>query len=215
MGGFRKGEGFRSMVIVPPKGMKVSSGPLKSHIATWKMKHLLTKTRASPSRVVGNLRRPPKTCHSLSESWENGDSEDVFHYAGKIRPFLKFQYLHNIRNYFFWPDLRRLPSQQTPNIRCVLVANMLESNPVVQNISEIHLRLHKLRLHKLRCIPILTRLTFPLPRPLHSSRVRLGLPYTAESQNSPLVTSGRLERPRSARVSGYIWASGDVPMGHR
>ena len=100
---------------------------------------------------IGNLRRPPKTCHSSSESWENGDSEDVIRCAGKIRPFLKFQYLHNIRNYFFWPDLRRLPSQQTPNIWYVLVANMLESNPVVRNISEIHLRLHKLR-----CIPILT-----------------------------------------------------------
>ena len=92
------------------------------------------------SRVVGNLRRPPMTCHSSSESWENGDSEYVIRYAGKIRPFLKFQYLHNIRNYFFWPDLRRLPSQQTPNIWYVLVANMLESNPVVRNISEIHLR---------------------------------------------------------------------------
>ena len=103
------------------------------------------------ARVVGNLRRPPKTCHSSSESWENGDSEDVIRYAGKIRPFLKFQYLHNIRNYFFWLDLRRLPSQQMPNIWYVLVANMLESNPVVRNISEIHLRLHKLR-----CIPILT-----------------------------------------------------------
>ena len=103
------------------------------------------------TRVVGNLRRPPKTCHSSSESWENGDSEYVTRYAGKIRPFLKFQYLCNIRNYFFWPDLRRLPSQQTPNIWYVLVANMLESNPVVRNIIKIHLRLHKLR-----CIPILT-----------------------------------------------------------
>ena len=103
------------------------------------------------TRVVGNLRRPPKTCHSSSESWENGDSEYVIRYAGKIRPFLKFQYLYNIRNYFLWPHLRRLPSQQTPNIWCVLVANMLESNPAVRNISEIHLRLHKLR-----CIPILT-----------------------------------------------------------
>ena len=103
------------------------------------------------ARVVGNLRRPPKTCHSSSESWENGDSEYVIRYAGKIRPFLKCQYLNNIRNYFFWPDLRRLPSQQAPNIWYVLVANMLESNPVVRNISEIHLLLHKLR-----CIPILT-----------------------------------------------------------
>ena len=102
-------------------------------------------------RVVGNLRRPPKTCHSSSESWENGDSKYVIRYAGKIRPFLKFQYLYNIPNYFFWPDLRRLPSQQAPNISYVLVANMLESNPVVRNISELHLRLHKLR-----CIPILT-----------------------------------------------------------
>ena len=105
----------------------------------------------SYTRVVGNLRRPPKTCHSSSESWENCDSEYVIRYAGKICPFLKFQYLYNIRNYFFWPDLRRLPSQQMPNIWYVLVANMLESNPVVRNISEIHLRLHKLR-----CIPILT-----------------------------------------------------------
>ena len=104
-----------------------------------------------PSRVVGNLRWPPKTCHSSSESWEYGDSEYVIRYAGKIRPFLKFQYLCNTRNYFFWSDLRRLPSHQTPNIWYVLVANMLESNPVVRNISEIHLRLHKLR-----CIPILT-----------------------------------------------------------
>ena len=100
---------------------------------------------------VGNLRRPPKTCHSSCESWENGDSEYVIRYAGKIRPFFKYQYLYNIRNYFFWPDLWRLPSQQTPNIWYVLVANMLERNPVVRNISEIHLRLHKLR-----CIPILT-----------------------------------------------------------
>ena len=107
--------------------------------------------QCSWARVVGNLRRPPKTCHSPSESWENGDSEYVIRYAGKIRPFLKFQCLHNIRIYFFWPDLRRLPSQQTPNIWYVLVADMLESNPVVRNISEIHLRLHKLR-----CIPILT-----------------------------------------------------------
>ena len=38
------------------------------------------------ARVVGNLRRPPKTCHSSSESWKNGDSEYVIHYAGKIRP---------------------------------------------------------------------------------------------------------------------------------
>ena len=52
------------------------------------------------TRVVGNLRRPPKTCHSSSESWENGDSEYVIRYAGKIRPFLKFQYLHNSRNNF-------------------------------------------------------------------------------------------------------------------
>ena len=106
---------------------------------------------ASPTRVVGKLRRPPKTCHSSSESWENGDFEYVICYAGKIRPFVKFKYFYYIRNYFFWPDLRRLPSQQTPNIWYVLVANMLESNPVVRNISEIHLRLHKLR-----CIPILT-----------------------------------------------------------
>ena len=107
--------------------------------------------RRRRARVVGNLRRPPKTCHSSSESWENGDSEYVIRYVGKIRPFLKFQYLYNIRNYFLWPHLRRLPSQQTPNIWYVLVANMLESNPPVRNISEIHLRLHKLR-----CIPILT-----------------------------------------------------------
>ena len=70
---------------------------------------------------------------------------------GKSVLFLKFQYFNDIRNYFFWPDSRRLPSQQTPNIWYVLVANMLESNPVVRNISEIHLRLHKLP-----CIPILT-----------------------------------------------------------
>ena len=38
----------------------------------------------------GNLRRPPKTCHSPSESWENGDSEYVIRYAGKIRPFYNF-----------------------------------------------------------------------------------------------------------------------------
>ena len=44
----------------------------------------------------------PKTCHSSSESWENGDSEYVIRYAGKIRPFLKFQYLYNIWNYFFF-----------------------------------------------------------------------------------------------------------------
>ena len=106
---------------------------------------------SSSARVVGNLRRPPKTCHSSSESWENGDSQYVIRYAGKIRPFLKFEYLCNTRNYFFWPDLRRLPSHQTPNIWYVLVANMLESNPVARNISEIHLRLHQLR-----CIPILT-----------------------------------------------------------
>ena len=55
---------------------------------------------ASIARVVGNLRRPPKTCHSSSESWENGDSEYVIRYAWKIRPFSKFQYLYNIRNYF-------------------------------------------------------------------------------------------------------------------
>ena len=103
------------------------------------------------SRVVGNIRRPPKTCHSSSESWKNGDSEYVIRYAGKIRPSLKFQYLYNIRNHFFWPDLRCLLSQQTPNILYVLVANILESNPVVRNIHEIHLRLHELR-----CIPILT-----------------------------------------------------------
>ena len=42
------------------------------------------------TRVVGNLRRPPRTCHSSSESWENGDSEYVIHYVGKIRPFLNF-----------------------------------------------------------------------------------------------------------------------------
>ena len=41
-------------------------------------------------RVVGNLRRPPKTCHSSSESRKNGDSEYVIRYAGKIRPFLNF-----------------------------------------------------------------------------------------------------------------------------
>ena len=41
-------------------------------------------------RVVGNLRRPPKTCHSSSESWENDDSEYAIRYAGKIRPFLNF-----------------------------------------------------------------------------------------------------------------------------
>ena len=121
-------------------------------ISEYSTLNILTALRVSTSsRVVGNFRRPPKTCYSSSESWENCDSEDVIRYAGKIRPFLKLQYLHNIRNYFFWPDLRRLPGQQRPNIWYVLVANMLESNPVVRNISEIHLRLHKLR-----CIPILT-----------------------------------------------------------
>ena len=103
------------------------------------------------SRVVGNLRRPPKTCHSSSESWENGDSEYVIRYAGKIRPFLNFNICITSGTIFFWPVLRRLPSQQMPNNWYVLVTNMLESNPVVRNISEIHLRLHKLR-----CIPILT-----------------------------------------------------------
>ena len=60
--------------------------------------HNLDGLKQHTSRVVGNLRRPPKTCHSSSESWENGDSEYVIRYAGKIRPFLKFQYLHTIRN---------------------------------------------------------------------------------------------------------------------
>ena len=55
---------------------------------------------------------------------------------GKSSPFLKCQYGYKIRNYFFGPDLRRLPSQQTPNIWYVLVANMLESNPVLRNISD-------------------------------------------------------------------------------
>ena len=103
-----------------------------------------------PATVVGNLRRPPKTRHSSSESWENGDSEYVIRYAGKIRPFLNFNICIAFRTIFFWPDLRRLSSQRTPNIWYVLVANMLKSNPV-RNIREIHLRLHELR-----CIPILT-----------------------------------------------------------
>ena len=159
-------------------------------------------TMSERPRVVGNLRRPPKTCHSSSESWENGDSEYVIRYAGKIRLFLNFNICITSGTIFSGPDLRRLPSQQTPNIWYVLVANMLESNPVVRNISEIHLRLHKSH-----CIPILTldiQHSHSLPRPLHSSRVRPDLPYTAVSQISSLVTSGRRERPRSARVSGYI-----------
>ena len=66
----------------------------------------------------------------------------------------KCQYLYNIRNYFFLAGFKA--SSQSANAkylvrRYLLVANMLESNPVVRNISEIHLRLHKLR-----CIPILT-----------------------------------------------------------
>ena len=54
MGGSWKGEGFWtwSMVIVSPKGLKVSSDLLKSHRATWKMKHLLMKTRAKKSQKV-------------------------------------------------------------------------------------------------------------------------------------------------------------------
>ena len=44
-------------------------------------------------------------------------------------------------------------SSQSANAKYLVrtCSNMLESNPVVRNISEIHLRLHKLR-----CIPILT-----------------------------------------------------------
>ena len=67
------------------------------------------------ARVVGNLRRPPKTCHSSSESLENGDSEYVIRYAGKIRPFLKFQYLYNIRNYFFMAAFKA--SSQSANAK--------------------------------------------------------------------------------------------------
>ena len=139
------------MTLFRPESARLSAFERPLHEFSRKKFPVFLEKFCEPSRVVGNLRRPPKTCHSSSESWENGDSEYVIRYAGKIRPILKFQYLHNIRNYFFWPDLRRLPSQQTPNIWYVLVANMLESNPVVRNISEIHLRLHKLR-----CIPILT-----------------------------------------------------------
>ena len=75
---------------------------------------------------------------------------NVIRYAGKICPFFKFQYLFNIQNYFFWPDFRCLPSQQMSNIWYELVANMLESNLVVQNNSKLHSQLHKLC-----CIPIL------------------------------------------------------------
>ena len=114
-------------------------------------KNILKLSRPSLPRVVGNLRRPPKTCHSSSESWENGDSEYVIRYAGKIRPFLNLNISITSGTIFFWPDLMRLPIQRTSNIWYVLVANMLESNPVVRNISEIHLRLHKLC-----CIPIQT-----------------------------------------------------------
>ena len=145
---------MRPISQMPPH--QPNTPPLATPLGATSISSAILSAECRPSfpggtRVVGNLRRPPKTCHSSSERWENGDSEYVIRYAGKIRPFLKFQYLCNIRNYFFWPDLRRLPSQQTPNIWYVLVANMLEINPVVQNISEIHLRLHKLR-----CILILT-----------------------------------------------------------
>ena len=49
--------------------------------------HSHTRPLGPLVRVVGNLRRPPKTCHSSSESRENGDSEYITRYAGKIRPF--------------------------------------------------------------------------------------------------------------------------------
>ena len=73
------------------------------------------RRQSQTTRVVGNLRRPPKTCHSSSESWENGDSEAVIRYAGKIRPFLKFQYLHNIRNYLFLAGFKA--SSQSANAK--------------------------------------------------------------------------------------------------
>ena len=60
------------------------------------------------ARVVGSLRRAPKTCHSSYESWENGDSEYVIRYAGKVRPFLNFNVDITSRTIFFWPDLRRV-----------------------------------------------------------------------------------------------------------
>ena len=68
----------------PPPGSRVPA--LSAH----ETKHPVCPSCAPSrtSRVVGNLRRPPKTCHGSSESWENGDSEYVIRYAGKIRPFL-------------------------------------------------------------------------------------------------------------------------------
>ena len=140
-----------------------TEGVLTDTVIYFSDQHLTWLSQLKPTRVVGNLRRPPKTCHSSSESWENGDFEYVIRYAGKIRPFLNFNICITSVTIFFWPDLRRLPSQQTPNIWYALVANMLESNPFVRTIREIHLRLHQLR-----CIPnshsnaaLSTPLTFP------------------------------------------------------
>ena len=123
-----------------------------------------TRVALVPSEAVpGKMGRPRQ--HGSLEAFGGPQRHAIAHLkAGKmVIPnmsyvmlaksvlFKKIQYLYNIRNYFFWPDLRRLPSQQKPNIWYVLLASMLESNPVVRNIREIHLRLHKLR-----CIPILT-----------------------------------------------------------
>ena len=57
--------------------------PLGQRVAAWMERSRMTRHAIARrpgevrSRVVGNLRRPPKTCHSSSESWENGDSDTL------------------------------------------------------------------------------------------------------------------------------------------
>ena len=105
--------------------------------------------------------------------------------------FLNFHICITSGTIFFRPDLRRLPSQQTPNIWYALVANMLESNPVVRNISEIHFRLHKLR-----CIPILT---------LHFQHGSHSPPPAASLQPGPARPYPTLQ----SRKTRLLWLAAD------
>ena len=92
----------------------------------------------------------PKVVHNVQFTMTNVQS--VLLIGQSVVEFIEvFRSMTNCR------ICRRIVMEHWPNTnekRCtwyVLVDNMLESNPVVRNISEIHLRLHKLR-----CIPILT-----------------------------------------------------------
>ena len=85
-----------------PPGHRVGGLPPEAQGPAAAAAHGSLETFGSPQRhAIAHLK-----------AGENGDSEYVIRYAGKIRPFLNFNICVTSGTIFFWPDLRRLPGQR-------------------------------------------------------------------------------------------------------